>query len=943
MARDQIFISYSHKDAKWLEELKAHLKPLFAEDMLSYWADVDNINAGDRWREKIAEAIQRTKVAVLLVTHNFLDSDFIQKVEVPAFLKAEAEEGIRIIWVPVSPSNVKVTKIFTFQATHPTDRPIVAMGDSERHATWVVITDQLSAAFSQPLQPPQATSFTYAQAIPHEHWPAPWIKPGAQKICFPFAGRTEELAQIAKALQEREPVIAVIGLAGQGKSSLIGEWRQRGGAPEPGVGLCWCRAYDASYTFDLFLDDLIDYLAGAPPDRTKLPQTLQRLHLALGHLRQRPTLIVLDGVERWLRRWAADPDAGPEGATAEDRAGASPEFDLFLREASAWTHGARLLLTTRALPSALDRCRHATIGAGSGRQHRLGGLQPGAAVQLLREFCSTGTAAELQAATAAYGYHPYAINILGLILESEYGSDAARWREANPLADHDFAGLLGRALDRHHEAAPLLEHVACSLCPAPVALLAALTHTDEIATRHRLGLLKQWQLVESSGSDAYEQHSVIRKQLLATLPPENRKSILIEIAKWWSKQPVPANPKKLEELQPLLKAADHALEAEDAVLATYILYNKSSQESYYTPEDWLRVFGFLNENLRLNAQVIELLKRRVENEEQGELRNDLAMTYSNRGIAFRDQGRLAEAIADYDRAIEIRKRLVEEEGRSELRNDLADVYNNRGIAFRKQGRLAEAIEDYDQAIEITKGLVEEEGRSELRNDLAMTYNNRGNAFRAQGRLTEAIADYDRAIEIQKRLVENEGRSELRNDLAMTYSNRGTALGDQDRLDEAIVDFVQAIKIYQCLVEDEGRRELIPDLETSLTNRADAYARQESWPEALKDLETGGALLHGLLSEGFAYLLPSFLNAAAFRCYLTQFTDDASCAAAWSNDALGWLIQAAETNAVTEVLIQKLPLFLSIVEDAREKLIPAGLDTARLERVRELYRPRLPGD
>jgi hypothetical protein len=54
--RTQVFISYSHKDAEWLERLQVHLKPLERKGKLERWDDTC-IKTGEKWREAIREVL----------------------------------------------------------------------------------------------------------------------------------------------------------------------------------------------------------------------------------------------------------------------------------------------------------------------------------------------------------------------------------------------------------------------------------------------------------------------------------------------------------------------------------------------------------------------------------------------------------------------------------------------------------------------------------------------------------------------------------------------------------------------------------------------------------------------------------------------------------------------------------------------------------------------
>src|SRR3954454_10889625 len=68
-----IFISYSHKDAEWLEKLKQFLKPLEDKNLIRVWDDTE-IRPGAEWLAEIRKALGAARVAVFLVTQDFLNS-----------------------------------------------------------------------------------------------------------------------------------------------------------------------------------------------------------------------------------------------------------------------------------------------------------------------------------------------------------------------------------------------------------------------------------------------------------------------------------------------------------------------------------------------------------------------------------------------------------------------------------------------------------------------------------------------------------------------------------------------------------------------------------------------------------------------------------------------------------------------------------------------------
>jgi hypothetical protein len=77
-----LFISYSHKDAIFLERIRVHLAPLLDWMHVDLWIDNEKIASGDIWAQKIDTALVGMKVGVALVSADYLASEFVKKKEI---------------------------------------------------------------------------------------------------------------------------------------------------------------------------------------------------------------------------------------------------------------------------------------------------------------------------------------------------------------------------------------------------------------------------------------------------------------------------------------------------------------------------------------------------------------------------------------------------------------------------------------------------------------------------------------------------------------------------------------------------------------------------------------------------------------------------------------------------------------------------------------------
>ena len=147
MFRNGIFISYSHKDEKWLNTILTFLRPYTRHEKITVWSD-KQIEPGANWETEIKDKLNSCRVAILLVSANFLASDYIFEKELSVILKRQRDGDLIVYWIAVGYSAYKNTELSEIQSANNPSKPLDELEKTERERTLVEITEKIANAMN---------------------------------------------------------------------------------------------------------------------------------------------------------------------------------------------------------------------------------------------------------------------------------------------------------------------------------------------------------------------------------------------------------------------------------------------------------------------------------------------------------------------------------------------------------------------------------------------------------------------------------------------------------------------------------------------------------------------------------------------------------------------------------------------------------------------------
>jgi len=126
----EIFISYAHEDERLRKRLEKHLSSLKRQSTIASWHD-RKLTAGKEWKGEIDEHLNVAGIILLLVSADFLASDYCYDVEMKRALQRHDTREARVIPVILKPVDWKTADFGKLQALPKDAKPVTQWANQE--------------------------------------------------------------------------------------------------------------------------------------------------------------------------------------------------------------------------------------------------------------------------------------------------------------------------------------------------------------------------------------------------------------------------------------------------------------------------------------------------------------------------------------------------------------------------------------------------------------------------------------------------------------------------------------------------------------------------------------------------------------------------------------------------------------------------------------------
>jgi tetratricopeptide (TPR) repeat protein len=240
----KVFFSYSHKDEDLRDELDGHLKPLERQDKIETWHD-RKIDPGTDWRRELDSQLNSADIILLLVSSNFVSSDFCYCTELEQARKRHDVGEACIIPIFLKPLDLDAlegTPLQTLQGLPEPTKPITKWDD--RDEAFVLVARGIRETVNRIQQEKATRKAAQSRELMRQ---SPLRSRVSDEHYIERDEAKKLLGRFKAALQQPEEhplLFNICGIGGVGKTTLLGRLQETYADEVDFLGVCFAKTAD---------------------------------------------------------------------------------------------------------------------------------------------------------------------------------------------------------------------------------------------------------------------------------------------------------------------------------------------------------------------------------------------------------------------------------------------------------------------------------------------------------------------------------------------------------------------------------------------------------------------------------------------------------------------------------------------------------------------------
>jgi len=410
-----------------------------------------------------------------------------------------------------------------------------------------------------------------------------------------FTGRVEERKMLVDWLNSdsENRLLILRALGGFGKSALSWHWLTHDVDSKEWKKVLFWSFYEGDASFEHFIEETLKYL------KLEVPQGQRpQVDKLLDAMKSQKILLIMDGFERALRLYA---DMNAAYQSDYEQKIEDTQLDCVNINAEWFLRGicslpnvkSKILMTTRLTPRVVKPRGESLQGC---LETELKEMDKADAVTFFHAQKVKGTYTEIEAACAAYGYHPLSLRILaGVIINNRENPGGIKVTESLDITDNIVQNknhVLEVAYNSlSMEEQKLLSNISCLRSPTnyqTVKAIYGIPSRKRKSTKSNPNLNELLHMLEGYGllqwdrkANKYDLHPIVRRYVYRHMKASDRTDTHLRLRNYFTTIKTPDEPKKFEDLLPLIELYHHTIQTAELYEAAKLFRDRLHMPLYY--------------------------------------------------------------------------------------------------------------------------------------------------------------------------------------------------------------------------------------------------------------------------------------------------------------------------------------------------------------------------